>query len=335
MINKIIKSIYPIICVLIPLILFFGLEGHSYALPCFVFGAMVGFSNFVYENEFSNWIGIIVPLVNAIIFLIIGPIYYSYCLFGKWVLLLPFLLLYMALFLYITICVIKSGKSFKTTIVFRKLLAIHVVVICVLFIIPGLYSIIDTQNIKSLFSFDINFIGLVSSAFWLLVIALEIYISTRKLYIFTNYYKPFYILYLRRFATDDSTIDMKCIEDLTKNEFGLELMKIGNPASIFQCSMDYSCVFLGTTNWKKQLRQYIKCAKIVFVQVDVSDGVIWEMFENTDYKSKYIYNVPQTKNIPLIISSLSDKIDPVHRPFFLRIRNFLYFLLLLSDKNRN
>lgn len=331
MYKRLSQVLYPLFCILIPFLLFVGLDGHSYVLPSFVLCTMIVFSHIIYENKILDYLALFVVVVYSVAFLLVAPIYYAICCLGKWMFVLPCMMFLLGCLLFISNVIIKSGISFKATIIFRKILAVQVALTCATFALPGLYSIIDANSISHLHSFDTNIIGLLSSTFWLLVIIIEIYKESKKLYLFSNYYKPFFILYLRRFSIDGTSSDMKCLDELAKNKFGLEIMKIGNPKSLFQSSFDYSCVYLSTTDWQSQLRHYIKCAKIVFAQVDTSDGVIWEMFENADYMFKYIYNVPKTKDIPLIIHLIGNKISYSQKPMFNRIESFLYYL----SKNRD
>lgn len=326
--KRLIKIVFPFLFPTIPVIVYALFEGKSIVVPLLFVWSLTICSQFIYNNKILDVISLSTTIIIGFVFLFICPLCYAYCLWEWGSLALPALII-ASLIAYLTlIAIIKYGNSFKSVIIGRKFLFVMIMVTTISFIIPGLYSVLDTSgHNKSRFSFDTNMVGLLSSFFWIIIICVELYHSWRKLFIFSNYYKPFYILYLRRFSIDNTSVDEKCLDALSKNNLGLDVMKIGNPKKLFQSSYDYSCVYLPTKDWQKHLSKYIQCAKVVFAQVDISDGVLWELFENTKYADKYIYNVPIVKDIPNILNNFENKVKNKKDPYYLWINCFLSYLI--------
>ena len=199
----------------------------------------------------------------------------------------------------------------------------------ILFIIPGLYSIVDSQEWnKHHFSFEENIIGLFGSAGWTLLVGVELYKSTRRVYLFKNYYKPYYFLFLRRFLKDDQAKVKKCLDDLIHNKVGYDVMKIGAPNTLFSYSNMYDTVYLTSTDWQTHLRKHIQCAKLVFSVIDISEGVLWEMIENTEFINKYIYCMLDWENVDEVKKKLNEQasLDGVLN------HKFQYFLSILQSQ---
>ena len=77
---------------------------------------------------------------------------------------------------------------------------------------------------------------------------------------------------------------------------------IADPKLLY-CYAQYACnfIFLPTVNWKKHVREYIKSATLVVAVLDSSEGVFWEVFDNADYRYKYIYYLPSKEILTKII----------------------------------
>lgn len=304
--KKFLKVTYPLLCAVIPFVVYGLLDGKSLVIPIVIASTMFGASMYLYDNKILAWFSTIVLLIPPVGMLFF-PFYYSYILSGWWCLILPGWLLMTYMIRCMTKMLIKGGKSFNGIILTRKLLIVSLVIMAVLFILPGLYSIIDSQDWSGHhYTVDENIVGLLGSAGWVLLVGIEIYKSMRRVYLFSNYYKPYYFLFLRRFIKDDQPQVKKCLDALIHNRAGYDVMKIGDPQTLFSHSNLYDTVYLTSTDWQTHLRKHIGCAKLVFSVIDTSEGVIWEMIENTDYLDKYIYCMSDWEHVDDVKKKLNE-----------------------------
>lgn len=328
--KNILKVIYPLLCVIIPFVVYNLLAGKSIIIPIVIASFMCSAFMHLYDNKFIGWVSIIALLIPPIGMLLF-PFYYSYILFGWSCLIFPGWLLLSWLIRLLAKTLIKNGKSFNGIIIARKIYILCLVIMAILFIFPGLYSIIDSQEWKHQFSFEENIIGLLGSAGWTLLIGREIYMGSRRLFLFKNYYKPYYFLFLRRFVKDDQPRVKKCLDDLAQNKAGYDVMRIGAPNTLFSSSNLYDTVYLTSTDWQACLRRYIRCAKLVFCVIDMSEGVLWEMIENTEYLDKYIYCILDWGIVDEVKKKLNEQssLDGVLN------HKFQYFLSMLQGQGTN
>lgn len=103
---------------------------------------------------------------------------------------------------------------------------------------------------------------------------------------FLIYDKENYLLFLRSFRFDNKEYTL----NLTLKEFGLPVLKIGNPKTFFPKGVG-DVFYLPSSNWKKQLDYYISHAKYIFSVVDATEGVLWEMFKHLDSIEKFVYYI--------------------------------------------
>lgn len=304
--KKYLKIIYPFLCVIVPFAVYLLCDGQSVLIPCIIASPMFGAFMLLYENKVISTTGLVASLLSPLAMMIF-PLYYTYLLSGWWCLLLPCGLVLTYLFRLLTKRLIHGGNSFKGIILTRKMMIVCMTLTAIAFIVPGLYSIMDSQEwSRHRYSFDENMAGLFGSAAWILLAGVQIYKSTRRVYVFSNYYKPYYILFLRRFIKDDQSQVIACLDALTHNGSGYDVMKIGDPNTLFSHSDLYDTVYLTSVDWQAHLREHIKCAKLVFSVVDTSEGVIWEMTSNTEFLNKYIYCLPDWENVDEIKKKLNE-----------------------------
>jgi hypothetical protein len=103
-------------------------------------------------------------------------------------------------------------------------------------------------------------------------------------------------------------------------------MKIGNPQTIFANCSDYYTVYIQTKNWMSALEKYIKYSKLVFLQLDNSEGVIWEAFYNMTYLNKYIYNISDFNQVQFIIDIISSRKELCNEPKLKKMQLFLRYI---------
>lgn len=121
-----------------------------------------------------------------------------------------------------------------------------------------------------------------SSVLVYLLIGAVILFDEKILYAFIPFKK--YILFLRSFQND-----MDLNENL-KLKFKLPIIEVADPTSskgnIKFNGYDF---FLPSNKWQSSLKYYIDRAVMVIVNLGVTDGVQWEMFEYENNRNKYVF----------------------------------------------
>ncbi|MEJ8770326.1 hypothetical protein [Prevotella sp. HCN-7019] len=110
------------------------------------------------------------------------------------------------------------------------------------------------------------------------------------------------ILYLRSFNSDKDKHQKQIEESLVKvcNNLNLRICKIANPIR-FNSNVREFC--LPVSNWKNELNFYIARAKYIFCIIDITEGVLWEMFEHQKFINKYIYCIRNKKTLQEILTN--------------------------------
>lgn len=301
--KKCLKIIFPALCVLLPYLFYMLLGELSIILPLFLACSLCGIaSDSLYKNDNICLILLILSIL-PLAALMLAPFYYSHLLFGWWWLVLPASLLLIYVLKLIIRIFIRLGRFFKGVIALRKIMALLMVMTAALFMVPGIFSLIGQEFGHSL---DERIIGTFGSLGWLSVFVIPIYQEKKRVYLFSNYCKPYYILFLRRFIKDGNPQVQECLDALLHNTSGLSIMQIGNPQTLLFSSSSYDTVYLPSTNWKPYLKKYINCARLVFSIIDTSEGVIWEMVENVEHLKKYIYCILDWEQIDEIKRRLNE-----------------------------
>ena len=98
-----------------------------------------------------------------------------------------------------------------------------------------------------------------------------------------------YVLYLRSFIIDNMDEDIiNQIKKYTEPK-GDTILRIGDPNKLFYFADDIHTFFLPTKNWKAVLRKKIRRSKCVFLVIDKTPGLLWEIVENRESHKKYIF----------------------------------------------
>lgn len=119
-----------------------------------------------------------------------------------------------------------------------------------------------------------------------------VYLTFYHNFAYVNYKRSQYVLFLRNFTMDDRICEAKLLLEIENvcNNFRLFLMRIGNPRTFFDSSFGKT-FYLKTVNWKTELQNHIKNAKLIFTVISNSDGLFWEIFNHVQYSSKFIYHI--------------------------------------------
>ena len=113
-----------------------------------------------------------------------------------------------------------------------------------------------------------------------------------------------YILFLRCFKFDSVNLYTNVLTDLSaifKKEYNV--LQIGNPRNILKGYSMCDTFYLPSTNWQPVVRDYIINADIVFLVLDQTNGILWEMLQHTEHSKKYVYYIPMNTNLAKLISN--------------------------------
>lgn len=113
-----------------------------------------------------------------------------------------------------------------------------------------------------------------------------------------------FVLFLRCFKFDKNNIYEDIIFNLSsvfKKEYNI--LQIGNPKNILKGFHMCDTYYLPSTDWQKAVKKYIQNASIIFIVLDETNGVLWEMLHHTDEKDKYLYYLPSNMDINRLMSN--------------------------------
>lgn len=255
--KKLVCYIYPLLCLAIPFIFYSLIGGESIILPVLFFAGMLVIGQSIYSSNIFSLISMCTYTIVFLVLFVIAPIYATYVMWGNYFYILPISLIFLFLYLYISSVIIVRSKYALLSIYLRKIAFLLIIAVCVLFLAPGFVSVLHSKDLHSEFEIDTKIAPVFGVFFWTITVGITLYKYSQHLFIFSNYKKKQYILYLRSFSIDNTGIDIECLRVLSQNPYGLEVMKIGAPSSLFTATLDYSTLYLEGTNWKTDLKQYI------------------------------------------------------------------------------
>ena len=255
----------------------------------------------------------IIPTIS-VVFLVGGAVLFSVFRFGKIIFQIsPIMLYVVAAFLtipilfYVIFFLTRFFPVFFTIRVYlRKAtrLLISIGLVC-LTLIPFLYLIM-IRGFVSLSLDDFLAFALLCKIFMYLAESDDYAIN--KGYTGFTQYEPNErsMLFLRKFSyalnEDASLLSISKYFSRKYPALRYNTIAIADPKLLY-CYGQYACnfIFLPTVNWKKHVREYIKSATLVVAILDSSEGVFWEVFDNADYRYKYIYYLPSKEILTKII----------------------------------
>lgn len=133
---------------------------------------------------------------------------------------------------------------------------------------------------------------------------LEPYFTMRAKIHLTNLRIGNYALFLRCFKYDnnieyDETL-YRISEALPKS---YKVLQIGNPQKIFKGSEICETFYLPTIDWQKWVSHYINESQFVFIIVNNSNGVLWEILNHDNLHEKFILYFPNNMNIDILFNN--------------------------------
>lgn len=178
---------------------------------------------------------------------------------------------------------------------------IYFVITIMLWVIYLIDEVESTQFVIGSFIWSYDDIWVSNFALIVLGVVLlcKIFLNKKAYYSVVPYKK--FNFFLRPFYMDNSLF----VDYTIKQYFNDELIEIADPNTSQANSgfLGYQ-LFLSTSKWKREVSYYINRANIVFCCVGLSDGVLWEMFENDTMITKYIFIVKNKSDVNSIVASI-------------------------------
>ena len=112
------------------------------------------------------------------------------------------------------------------------------------------------------------------------------------------------VLFLRCFKFDRSELYEDVLFNISsvfKKEYNV--LQIGNPKNILKGYSTCDTIYLPSIDWQSAVRTYIINANVVFLVLDQTNGVLWEMLHHADQKEKFIYYIPLNANVNSLFSN--------------------------------
>lgn len=211
--------------------------------------------------------------LNIISVYSVNTAYLSYTLIGLTV---------FSFFLYVLRNKFLQYATSISLIVYRITMLVFITITSLLYVLLSIKCCLTDAGIYDYISLLTAFISI-----WC------VYLSFYHNFVYLNYKRSQYLLFLRNFSMDERIVESKLLLELENacNRLRLFFIRIGNPRTVFDGIFPGKTFYLKTVNWKELLRHHIKDAKVVFTVMSYSDGLFWEIFNHVQYSSKFIYHI--------------------------------------------
>ena len=278
------------------------------AVPLLVFFAIVILDDLISDSLYFIGVGVslFLILLAAILPHALAFFQLLYLNYTGTLILLASLFFMGVLFLLLTIVSMRYTENY------RFLAFGRIVSLSFLYLFFFLYMCLDFSFLFVLFAnsfvrytegaytFKLLFLSHIIEPVFLVVCVLRFFKILLEDLRFLVYDEQRFILYLRSFTFDEK--EDLIADELNEMEAYMPIMKIGNPKSFFPKGIGHT-FYLPKSNWKDQLDYYIQKAAYVFSVVDVSEGVMWELFEHEILSDKFIYHISDTDKIKSILNN--------------------------------
>lgn len=257
-------------------------------------------------------------MFSIAIFLPFSPLFFALCIYPFPMVSGPFYSLYLLLPCNMFLAILQI-ITFVAWVIYKRVRVLGPKIRLGLALLSELFPIFGIIGTSMLFKYyDLfNFEGysypcfaVVCSVLVYLLIGALIFLDKKILYAFIPFKK--YILFLRSFQDDmnlNKTLALK---------LNLPIVEIADPmSSKGNVNFNGYNFFLPSNKWQASLKYYIDRAVMVVVNIGMTDGVQWEMFEHENNRNKYVFiskNIEQFEIDTIKIEYKNDKlIDVIQR----------------------
>lgn len=292
--NIALKIIYPFFVALL-LWLFFGEGEQEIIWGIMVIGVFAGLGILLYFQDSHSELAYKLTLVcfgisyfalfsNLIFIPIILDLILAYK-YIRWILFLTIILLLITIIIFtIFYRSLKNNQSFIRIAILRAILWNTVLITS----LAMLYLFIRILIISVVVDDEIGAGALIC----IVAILVAFYQIHSRLSLFV-YEENDFILYLRSFTYNDEKIQTQLTDCSTP------ILKIGNPHTLINKGLGKSIFLLSP--WKPMVNYYINKSHLVISVLDITDGVMWEIFNHLDHYEKFVYYIPNNKCLDQIL----------------------------------
>ena len=101
-----------------------------------------------------------------------------------------------------------------------------------------------------------------------------------------------YLLFLRCFTFDD---DMLYDDILYRISLSIgnyyKILQVGNPQNVIKGNDSCITLYLPSIEWQKEVSHYVDSSSIIFLVINNTNGVLWEMLNHHQHINKFIFYV--------------------------------------------
>lgn len=154
-----------------------------------------------------------------------------------------------------------------------------------------------------------------------------------------------YLLFLRCFTFDDDTLydDILYRISLSIGHY-YKILQVGNPKNVIKGNDSCITLYLPSIDWQKEVSHYVDSSSIIFLVINNTNGVLWEMLNHHQHINKFIFYVPENIEMESIIENeIFKKEVEANNPLAILINNnrallnnhYFYFYdgILYSNEN--
>lgn len=176
-----------------------------------------------------------------------------------------------------------------------SLLSLSILILSVIFIIQiyDYFRLLFSSINKPIIPSTLSIVFIAITIPYLVYLYLDPTLTMIKnihLYNFKNK-KPI-LLFLRCFKYDKNKAYETMIYKISlAMEDNYEILQIGNPQKIFKGYETCNTFYLPTTNWQDSISSFIQKSSLIFVVVNKSNGVLWEILNHDKDFEKFIFYI--------------------------------------------
>ena len=234
-------------------------------------------------------------------------------------------------FLIAVLCLLFKLSTIKgwynSLIIIRPIIIFGGIAYPLLFIFPSLFKLVFYEK-------DTNIAYLcvpICIIIHLIQCKKDFFVEIRHLHFLNIDSSLPYILYLRSFDTDKKyTFRLRELEKFANNK---RVYAIGNPKTLKQSlNSNFHIFYLPNTNWQKAVGNLSEKAEYIFINVGITEGVLWEIASHQQWSNKTIYCADSYEQLSSFIKK-AIATDIIPKEFIESVIKTDYYQTHASSKN--
>lgn len=195
------------------------------------------------------------------------------------------LMLIIIVFLFLMFTISKIKKWYNLLIILRPFLIIIGIVYPLFYFFPSFFRFVFYGSERD------NWILLCIVGYLIIQLAYynkNIFVRIKHLHFLKIDTSSPYFLYLRSFNSDKKY--KSHLEEIERFANNKKVYAIGNPQTLFQClTSQFHVYYLPNTNWQEAINKLSEKAECIFINVSITEGVLWEIASHQKWNNKTIY----------------------------------------------